>query len=219
MENKLKELNNALCDVRKAHRLIYSYQRRMLDLAYFIKSKLDFPLLLAEKRFSSDIYKKRDGYLLLPDNMWAWDFLYSYMFEYYLGEIDLDNGDSCALSIIQYSDTGFFEKEENNRTDIKSFADEEESGSKLLFILEMKPKKKDWVRNENGEWNTEQLAMNKEYASIKHDKTLLKYDQGNIQVLYSFPVDRFLNEKTSLKALKEFVDYCKENDVVELNLI
>lgn len=68
---------------------------------------------------------KRNGYLLLPDNMWMWDFLYSYMFEFYLGEINLDNEDICALSVIQYSDTGFFEKEENNRIDVNSFADKE----------------------------------------------------------------------------------------------
>lgn len=213
MEDKIKQFNGAMADVRKAHRLIYSYQQRMLDLIYFIKSKLDFPSFLGEKRFSNDIYKKRNGYLLLPDNMWAWDFLYSYMFEYYLGEIYLDNEDICALSVIQYSDTGFFEKEENNRIDVNSFADEEESGSKLLFILEIKPKRKNWI------WNIGELAMDKQYASLRHKRTILKSDKGNIQVLYSFSLDRFLNEKTSLVALKEFIDYCKENDVVELNLI
>lgn len=213
MEDKMKQFNDAMNDVRKAHRLIYSYQQRMLDLIYFIKSKLDFPLFWAEKRFSNDIYKKRNGYLLLPDNMWAWDFLYSYMFEYYLGEINLDNEDICALSVIQYSDTGFFENEDNSRMDINSFAEEEESGSKLLFILEIKPKRKNWI------WNINELVMDKQYASLKHECTIIKSDKGNIQVLYSFSLDRFLNEKTSLAALKEFIDYCKENDVVELNLI
>lgn len=213
MEDKIKHFNDAMTDVRKAHRLIYSYQQRMLDLIYFIKSKLDFPSFFAEKRFSNDIYKKRNGYLFLPDNMWAWDFLYSYMFEYYLGEINLDNKDICALSVIQYSDTGFFEKEENNRIDVNTFADEEESGSKLLFILEIKPKRKNWI------WNIGELVMDKQYASLRHERTILKSDKGNIQVLYSFSLDRFLNEKTSLVALKEFIDYCKENDVVELDLI
>lgn len=213
MEIKMKEFNEAMCDVRKAHRLIYSYQQRMLDLAYFIKSKLDFPLFLAVKGFSEDINKKRDGYLSINPNMWAWDFLYSYMLEYYIGEVELDNGDECAVSVIQYSDTGFFEKEDNNRTDTKSFADEEESGSKLLFILETKPEGKDWI------WNTEELMMNKEYASFNHTRTLIKPKKGYVQVLYSFPLDRFLNEETSIKALKEFVDYCNENGVEELQVI
>lgn len=215
MENKLKEFNNALCDVRRAHRLIYSYQQRMLDLAYFIKTKLDFPDFHGKKRFSGDISKNRSSrYLRIWNDMWAWDFLYSYTFEYYLGEIKLEDGSDCALSIIQYSDTGYFETEGDSRTDINSFANEEESESKLLFILEVKPKNaKQWI------WDIHKLSLDKEYASMKHTKTLLPSEKGNVQVLYSFPLDCFLNEKTSLKALKEFVDYCKENDVVELNLI
>lgn len=214
MGTKVEEFNEALCDVRKAHRLIYSYQQRMLDLAYFIKSKLDFPLFLAEKRFSSDIRKKRDGYLSVFNDMWAWDFLYSYMFEYYLGDIELKNGDNYALSIIQYSDTGYFDAEGYSRTDINSFAEEKDSGSKLLFILEFKPKKnKNWI------WNIEELAMNKEYASMKHTKTILKLEKGHTQVLYSFPLERFLTEKTSLAALQEFVSYCDKNDIVKLNIV
>ena len=136
------------------------------------------------------------------------------MFEYYLGEKLLKNGDEYALSIIQYSDTGFFETEADNYTDINSFAAEEASVSKLLFILEVKPKKaKNWI------WNVEELCMSKEYASLSHTQSLLEVKKGHKQVLYSFPLDQFLNEKTSLKALKEFIHYCKENDVVDLDLI
>lgn len=215
MENKLKEFNDALCDVRKAHRLIYSYQQRMLDLAYFVKTKLDFPDFQAKKRFSSDISKNRSSkYLRIWNDMWAWDFIYSYMFEYYLGEIELDNGDSCALSIIQYSDTGYFDADGESRTDVNSFAEEKESSSKLLFILEVKPKKtKEWI------WNIHEISLDKEYGSSKHVKDLLISDKGNMQVLYSFTLDRFLNENTSLNALQEFVDYCRNNDVVELSII
>ncbi len=214
MENKLKEFNDALCDVRKAHRLIYSYQQRMLDLAYFIKTKLDFPDFQAKKGFSEDISKnRRSKYLRIWNDMWAWDFIYSYMFEYYLGEIELDNGDSCALSIIQYSDTGYFDADGESRTDINSFAEEEESASKLLFILEVKPRKKKWI------WDIDEISLDKEYGSSKHVKDLLISDKGNMQVLYSFTLNRFLNEKTSLNALHEFVDYCKNNDVVELSII
>ena len=41
MDNKINEFNDALCDIRKAHRLIYSYQNKMLDLADFIRRRLD----------------------------------------------------------------------------------------------------------------------------------------------------------------------------------
>ena len=107
MERK-ERLSNALCDIRKAHRMIYSYQQRMLGLAKFISAKLDFGQVSGVKHFSNDICKRRNGYMEVHGNMWAWDFLYSYLFEYYLGEKEIEGGDSIALSVVQYSDTGFF---------------------------------------------------------------------------------------------------------------
>ena len=90
---KVNELKEALCDVRKAHRIIYSYQARMLDLVRFISAKLDFGgNLQGTKYYSNDIWKPRkDAYLNMPDGMWAWDFLYPYVFEYYLGETELED--------------------------------------------------------------------------------------------------------------------------------
>ncbi|WP_418892894.1 hypothetical protein [Limibacterium fermenti] len=213
METKIEEFNNALCDVRKAYRLIYSYQSRMLDLAYFIKSKLDFPSFLGFKHYSEPIVQKRNGELRIWNNMWAWDFLYSYMFEYDFENVLMENGEEYGLSIIQYSDTGFFESNGIDRLDIDSFAKEDESGSKLLFILEVKPKKKEWI------WNIEELIYNKEYATMQHTRSVLNSEKGNIQILYSFPLDRFLNEQTSIDALEEFINFCHENNIMELSII
>lgn len=212
---KVDELKEALCDVRKAHRLIYSYQARMLDLVRFISAKLDFGGRLqgGAKYYSNDIWKpKKDDYLNMPDGMWAWDFLYSYVFEYYLGKMELDNGSNIAISIIQYSDTGFFEKTGNSRRDIDSFATEEESGSKLLFIIEMVPKNNSWV------WDIEDIVNNKEFASMSHTKTMLQ-KKGCVQGLYSFPIERFIDEKSTLEALQEFVDFCKENNIAKPEII
>lgn len=131
---------------------------------------------------------------------------------YNLGELALDDGSNIAISIVQYSDTGFFENSGNSRIDLNTFATEEESGSKLLFIIEMAPKKKDWV------WDVEDIVNNKEYASINHTKTVLK-KKGCVQGLYSFPIERFIDEKSILEALQEFLDFCKENDIAELEIM
>lgn len=131
---------------------------------------------------------------------------------YNLGELALDDGSNIAISIVQYSDTGFFENSGNSRIDLNTFATEEESGSKLLFIIEMAPKKKDWV------WDVEDIVNNKEYASINHTKTVLK-KKGCVQGLYSFPIERFIDEKSTLEALQEFLDFCKENDIAELEIM
>ena len=210
---KIEELKNALCDVRKAHRIIHEYQQRMLDLIRVIAAKVDFSSCgVGNKYFSNPIYRKRDGWLEICDGMWAWDFLYSYVFEYYLGEMSCDDGSSVALSIVQYSDTGCFDIIESDPQKIETFAPEEESITKLLFIIECKPKKKEWV------WDIEEIVKNKEFAGKNHTHTILE-KKGCRQGLYSFPLERFVDEKSMIQALQEFCDFCKEQDIIELELV
>ena len=213
-----EELNQALCDVRKAHRLIYAYQRKMLDLTYFIKSKLDFTQYGGNKYFSSPIGKKRDSYvgLNIGKEMWAWDFLYSYVFEYYFGNIVSENYE-IAMSVFQVSDTGYFDNDTNDSyTDLETFASEEESISKLIFVVEKKDKKNEyaWI----GNWIIEEVVDNHERMSANHTKDCLNH-KGNIQIIYSFPLDRFLDEDTTIEALKEFIEYCNNNGISELKLV
>lgn len=211
---KVNELKEALCDVRKAHRIIYSYQARMLDLVRFIKAKLDFDYnIRGTAHFSDDIWRSdREGYLKLNDDTEAWDFLFSYVFEYHLGNKAMTDR-SIAFSIIQYSDTGSFEGDETSFDDFSTFRNEEQSGSKLLFFIEMAPKKK-----KNFVWDIEDIVFNKEYGSIHHEKTVLEKN-GCVQGLYSFPIERFIDEKSTLEALQEFLDFCKENDIAELEIM
>ena len=213
MERKEK-LNRALCDIRKAHRMIYSYQQRMLGLMKFISAKLDFAQISGVKHFSNDMYKRRNGYIDVHGNMWAWDFLYSYLFQYYLGEKEIEGGDSIALSVVQYSDTGFFENSNNDdRTDIASFAAEEESASKLLFIIERKPKGAEW------EWNIEELVNNKEYASKNHTCCILECGNGGRQCLYSFAIEDFIDEKTALESLERLCGYCRDTGFADIRRV
>ena len=209
---KVEELKETLCNVRIAHRIIHDYQQRMLDLVRFIATKLDFSLYEGHKYFSNDIIKRRNQNLNVHENMWAWDFLYSYVFEYYLGEMELDDGSTIAISIIQYSDTGYYDNTGNDRQNLETFAKEEDSISKLLFIIERVPKKKNWV------WDIDKIVENKEYASKKHSKTVLEKN-GCTQGLYSFPIERFIDEKSSIEALKEFLQFCKEDLDIELEIV
>ncbi len=221
MENSLtkkEEFNKALCDVRRAHRLIYAYQRKMLDLTYFIKSKLDFPNYGGNKLFSATIEKKRDAYdkLKIWNDMWAWDFLYSYVFEYYFDNIVAENY-QIAMSVFQVTDTGCYDKDNyDSRTELTTFASEEESISKLIFVVERKDKKNEYAWNP--EWIEREVYANKIRMSANHTKECLDH-LGNIQVIYSVPLDRFLDEDSTLETLKEFVQYCNINGISELKLV
>ena len=57
---------------------------------------------------------------MLP-GMWAWDYLYSYLFEYYIYSDTLDDDSGIMLSVVQYTDTGFFDSETDDKLDIANF--------------------------------------------------------------------------------------------------
>ena len=216
METTTENLSKALQDVRRAHRILYAYQRRMLDLVHFIQSKLDMPVkdLCGIKHFSKPIYGRSIGHtpLNIWPTMWAWDYLYSYLFEYYLGEKEAgDKLHNYKLSLIQYSDTGYFDQEGAEKCKISGFGSEEESSSKLLFFLEYKSKDSEW------EWKDgsymERIVLNKEIGSKKHTKQVRGTSKEGKQILCSFPLERFINMEATLEVLREFCDYCKEKDI------
>ena len=232
METTTQKLTNALQDVRRAHRILYAYQRRMLDLVHFIQSKLGMPEFRGFKHFSRPI-SKSSGYLTIRHDMWAWDYLYSYLFEYYLGEQKTsDEAYEYKLSLIQYSDTGYFDKEEeekeeeeatraetkktfkpeeDSRLELEKFKPEKESSSKLLFFLEYKPKDRNW------EWgdgtSLEGIVLDKEVGRKEHTKTFRDTTTGGMQILCSFPLERFINMEATLEVLREFRSYCKEQGI------
>lgn len=214
METTTDNLSNALLGVRRAHRILYAYQRRMLDLVHFIQSKLDMREFRGIKHFSKPIYGRSIGHtpLNIWPTMWAWDYLYSYLFEYYLGEKEAgDKLHNYKLSLIQYSDTGYFDQDGQKRGRISEFGSEEESSSKLLFFLEYKSKDSEW------EWKDgsymEGIVLDKKVGSKKHTKEVRYTSTGGKQILYSFPLERFINMEATLEVLREFRSYCQEQDI------
>lgn len=219
METNTQKLTNALQDVRRAHRILYAYQRRMLDLVHFIQSKLDMREFRGFKHFSNPIHGRRKGHsrLSIWHDMWAWDYLYSYLFEYHLGEQKTsDELHDYKLSLIQYSDTGYFDREEEEeeeatRLELEKFKPEEKSGSKLLFFLEYKPKDSEW------EWKDgsymERIVLDKEVGSKKHETGVITIGVEHKQILYSFPLEEFINIETTLEVLREFRSFCQKQDI------
>ena len=214
METTTENLSKALLDVRRAHRILYAYQRRMSDLAYFIKCKLGMHDFYGFKHFSNPIYGRSKGHsrLNIWHDMWAWDYLYSYLFEYNLGEKEAgDKLHNYKLSLIQYSDTGYFDQDGQKRGRISEFGSEEESSSKLLFFLEYKSKDSEW------EWKDgsymERIVLNKEVGSKKHTKGVITIGVKHKQILCSFPLERFINMEATLEVLREFRSFCQKQGI------
>ena len=209
--NKLTEgqLKNAFCEVRKAHRMIYEYQRRMQDLTWFIKNKLGFPDYKGFKKFSNPLSSRNTIHV---DN-WAWDWIYTYVYEYHLGELVPDNNEnSWALSIIQISDTGFYKNRKQGavQTKTNSYAPVEDSDSKLLFYLSLAPKEtKDY------DWNTDKTII--QYAD-ETNPVKIEERPKHIQIVYPVSLSKFVDEESTMQILRDFVDYCNKETRINLEL-
>jgi len=144
--------------------------------------------------------------------MWAWDYLYSYLFEYYLGvQKTSDEAYEYKFSLIQYSDTGYFDQDGQRRCRISEFGSEDESGSKLLFFLEYNPKGSEWAWKDGP--YLRRIILDKEVGSKKHMKGVITIGDKHKQILCSFPLERFINMEATLEVLREFRSYCKEQGI------
>ncbi len=208
---KVKELKDALCDLRKAHRLICSFQQRMLELAQFIKMKLDMPCLRIYKHFSDPVRNEKD----IPSGMWAWDFLYSYQLEYDFEDKQYGQY-KYAITLLQCVDTGYFDIEDNDKKNPDSFAAEEDSESKLVFYVNRIQNGSEWKQ-----WyKRQELFDTKKYMCKDFKNKVIDYPENNEKVLlYSFPIERFIDEQSTIEAIQEFVKYCNAQLDLDIRLI
>lgn len=195
-----EEMNAAFLNVRKAHRLIYEYQRRMQDLTWYIKNKLGFPDYKGFKQFSNPLRNS-----IYHDN-WSWDWIYSYMYEYHLGCVSIDNKE-IKLSLFQISDNGFYKNpsESKHQTQLNSFANVEDSDSLLTFYAVIR-------QNGNNYWDYNILKVN-------DTEPLTNKKENYVELYYPVPLQRFINEESTMEVLKEFVQYCKDNANIGIEIL
>ena len=62
---------------------------------------------------------------------------------------------------------------------------------------------------------TREYVLNKEYGTIRHKETVLepKGPGKNKLLLYSVPLDRFADERSTLAAIKEYIAFLAKNGV------
>lgn len=218
MEINNKQVNSLFADIRTAHRLIYEYQKRVLDLVFYIKGKLKFPGKVGGyKRFSNAIGTTRaysssyEGVnLAIYDKMWAWDFLYSYMMEFYLGEIE-ESKHKFSMSIIEISDTGYYSSHQQNRDrqDIQTFANVEDSSTMLIFVFEIIKKNKTYQL-----WGNLDEKIREWILSTK--TCLENRCDDDVFGVMKVPMHRLTNKEDADIVISEFNDFVKETTGIEL---
>lgn len=187
------ELEEVFLDVRKSYRLLYHHQRRILDLTNFIKNTLNFPAYETHPWFSAK--QPRPG--KTNPNNWSWDWLNSYFMDYHVGDKQINNG-YVKLSIIILNDSGFFDKKDmNDKTRVEDFNDVVNSKTKLIFVVGQNI------------WDFKDLKIGKEFV----EGVVVNHSEGKKMLKMPFDLSDFRDEETTLEKLKEFEQYCSDNDI------
>lgn len=95
------------------------------------------PELRGERRFCHRLGAYKNGYANFKvwKDMWSWDFLYSYEFEFYYGVDSVRvEGKDFALSVFQISDSGFYKVEDAKDQGEEWLWGNEFDNAKLHFI-------------------------------------------------------------------------------------
>lgn len=178
---------NLTLEVRKAYRLLFDYQQRVLDLIKFIGSMYNIPFKKGKPLFSS-----RGNNNI---NNWSWDWIYMYCYEFHFQRND--NSNKLWFSIILRNDTGFFESHLEDKTisrlEIEKFKKVENSKTDLIFLAG-KPN-----------WDFDVLK-----EATENEKGYLK-EQG---VFYKrYELRNFFNQDNAILKLKDFEKECIQHKI------
>lgn len=211
-----KELDNAFVDVRNAFRLLARYQSRVLDIINYIREQSPFTDMWGLRRFCNVISTRKncpgDNYatLRIYSDMWAWDFMYNYIFEYYFGQVKIQRK-VIDMSVIQVSDDGFYKSMSSkpSQTDISTFLQAEESNSYLVLTAGWKA----WLRDEQED---DYDAFLHKFLSGTNDSCIYIDDKGYWAITKRYPMQRFSSQKEADKVLADFGKIVKDNTGIEL---
>lgn len=211
-----KELDNAFVDVRNAFRLLYRYQSRILDIVGYIREHTLYTDMWGRRLFCTTIHTRNNcpdkdyAKLAVWSDMWAWDFMYNYVFEYYFGQVKIGRK-TIEMSVIQVSDDGFYKSISNkpSQTDISTFLQAEESNSYLVLTAGWKA----WLRDEQED---DYDAFLHKFLSGSNDSCIYIDDKGYWAITKRYPMQRFSSQKEADKVLADFGKIVKDNTGIEL---
>jgi len=179
---------NILVEVRKAYRLLFDYQSRILNLMEFIGQTFEMPYVKGYPKFSTRGTNKLGN--------WSWDWLYMYYYEFHFR-----HNDGLFLSVFLLNDSGYFEtnfEKDISPLAVEEFKDVNNSETKLIFVAGYKVWKPEFGNN----WNSKEFILNNSG----------KADNSNM-IFKSYNLDKFFNEEDTLIQLKDFEKYCNQNEI------
>lgn len=202
------EFKNALVDVRKAYRLLFLYQKRVLDLVNFIGTQLNLEFEGGYPKFSNLTPRSGKNDTL---EKWSWDWLNMYFYEFHFVSKYAD--EKIDFSILLQSDSGFFEENlcEKLRPCVEKYKPVEKSKSRLIFIV-CNGDKKLWEEL-NNLYSHENINSSDTRTFVKKTK------EGGIFISKSYDLSDFLCEEETMKKLEDFNIFCNRNGLEILKII
>lgn len=198
LNNQNNDFDTLFLDVRRAYRLLYLYQRRVMDLMKFIGNQLSLRYAGGWPQYSSAAPKNGKGTL---DN-WAWDWLNMYQYEFNFASKVID-GKEIRFSVFLVSDTAFFDAGLDDECDLKAYPPAE-TGDTCLVLLAGKDA-----------WHGEFADF---WENYKKDATeyVRVNDMGRV-IARSIPLKQFINGSLAEQAILDYTGFCAANGIPELN--
>lgn len=199
-KNSTTEIEAVFFDIRKAYRLLYTYQSRVMEIMHFIGNMTSRRYEGGWSKFSNSSPKNGKGNL----DLWAWDWLNMYCYEFYFGIKEI-NENSIKFSVWLVSDTGFYDIETADETDIESFSSVESSKTKLVFVIG------------KNTWHTNFKDFQ---SNMKNDATdYVRRNENEVLLAKSFNLSSFINSDQTRERIQEFVSFCNSNGISEFTIL
>lgn len=220
-----KEIDNIFVDVRNAFRLLNRYQKRILQIVSYIREQTAYTDMWGKKDWYSDeIGKRRNSpdpeyaKLSVDKDMWGWDFLYGYIFEYYFGRQRI-NKKNVEMSIFQISDDGFFisSQDKKHMTDVSSFESSESSHSYLVLLISVFTTKYSelWLSDPNFP-DVEMKDFLTKFLASPIDAKITKNEKGEVTIIKKYELQRFASQHEADSVIRDFGRIVKDNADIEL---
>ena len=220
-----KEIDNIFIDVRNAFRLLNRYQKRILQIVSYIREQTAYTDMWGKKDwYSNEIGKRRNSpdpeyaKLSVDKDMWGWDFLYGYIFEYYFGRQRI-NKKNVEMSIFQISDDGFFisSQDKKHMTDVSSFESAESSHSYLVLLVSVFTTKYSelWLSDPNFP-DDEMKDFLTKFLSSPIDTKITKNEKGEVAIIKKYELQRFASQHEADDVIRDFGRIVKQQASIEL---
>lgn len=196
------ELNNVFKDVRNSYRVLALYQQRIIDTVKYIGNQYNFKFNSGWRKF---VRGASNGKRAKIDDASGWDWLPFYLYEFNMGNIDIDSK-KYSFKIVHQADTGYYDtilNEKISKRNVESFANAESSNTRLFFVLS---------ENANGCPIKYLLQKHRDSGS----KGVIR--NGN-WLAVPYDISLFLNEQSTDEVIKNFNGVCaKEFRINLLNI-